>query len=141
MIAQQVRLLDLDVQLLTSNWALTEDLIENGGIAVDGIIAVVANDQNNQSPLYLEFSGRFRERFGREPTFAAGYGYEAVLVLVNALEMTGGDEHQLADALLKTKDLPGVDGNISFDPFGDVIRTLYLMAVQDGMFVTEKIFQ
>jgi len=138
LVAQQVRLLDMDVQLLTSNWALTEDLIENGGQAVDGIIAVVANDENNQSPAYLDFSNRFQERFGHKPTFAAGYGYEAVLVLANAYQLD--DDHGLVDALLKTNNFPGLNGNISFDTFGDVIRNLYLIAVRDGKFVTEKTF-
>ncbi|HKJ37616.1 MAG TPA: ABC transporter substrate-binding protein [Anaerolineales bacterium] len=139
LIVQQARLEELDVQFLTSNWALTEDLIENGGRAVDGIITVVAHDETNRSPEYLDFSDGFQSRYGRQPTFAAGYGYEAVLVLVNALNITNGEKDGLANALLQTNDLPGVNGNISFDAYGDVVRTLYLVAVRDGQFVTEEI--
>ena len=140
LIAQQARLEGLNVQLLTSNWALTDDLVENGGRAVDGTIAVVANDENNQSPEYLDFSNRFQQRFGRSPTFAADYAYEAVLVLANAFQMTNDEKDGLADALLQTRNLSSVNGNISFDEYGDVLRTLYLIAVRDGVFVTERTF-
>lgn len=139
LIVQQARVTGLDVRFLTSNWALTKDLIENGGRAVDGIITVVAHDETNQSPAHLDFSERFQSRFGRQPTFAAGYGYEAVLVLANALNVTDGNKVGLAGALLQTNDLLGVNGNISFDAYGDVVRTLYLIAVRDGQFVTEEI--
>jgi len=139
LIAQQARLEGLDVQLLTSNWALTEDLIENGGSAVEGILTVVAHDETNQSPEYLDFSNRFQMRFGHKPSFGAEYGYEAVLVLANALNKTNGEKDGLADALLQTSNLPGLDGGISFDAYGDVVSDLYLIAVRDGQFVTEKI--
>jgi len=140
LIAQQARLLGLDAKLLATNWSLTEDLIQNGGQAVEGIITVVSHDENSTSPLYSDFADRFQNRFGRPPTFAAGYGYEAVTLLADALEKTDGDKDGLADVLLKTQNLPGVFGNISFDEYGDVVRTLYLITVRNGQFVTERAF-
>jgi branched-chain amino acid transport system substrate-binding protein len=140
LIAQQARLEGLDVKLLATNWALTDDLIENGGAAVDGIVTVVSHDENNQSVSHLDFEERFIERYGRSPSFAAGYGYEAILVLANALKKTNGEKNGLADALLETRDFPGVNGYISFDPYGDVSRTLYLIVVRDGKFLTIRDF-
>lgn len=139
-ITQQAHLAGLDVQFLTSNWALTDDLIQNGGRTVDGIMTVVAHDETNRSPAYLDFSKRFHERYGRQPTFAAGYGYESVLVLAIALRATDGEKDGLVDALLQIHDLAGINGNISFDKYGDVLRTLYLVTVRDGQFVTERTF-
>ena len=140
LIAQRVRLEGMDLQLLGTNWSLTDDLIQNGGSAVDGIITVVSHDENSQLPAYLAFAERFNERFGRAPTFAAGYGYESAMLLANALKDTGGTADGLKTALLATKNFPGVFGNISFDQYGDVQRTLYLIAVRDGRFVTEESF-
>jgi branched-chain amino acid transport system substrate-binding protein len=140
LIAQQSHLVGLDARLMASNWSLTDDLIENGGTAVEGMIAVVTHDENNQSPKYLDFVNRFQERFSRHPTFAAAYGYEAVLVLANALEKTDGEMSGLASALLETQNFAGVNGTISFDPNGDVTRTMYLIMVRDGKFITAQIF-
>jgi branched-chain amino acid transport system substrate-binding protein len=140
LIAQQAHLEELDTQLLATNWSLTDDLIQNGGSAVDGMITVVSHDENSRFPEYLDFAKRFQDRFGRAPTFAAGYGYEAVIVLVNALQKTDGRSEGLKQALLETKAFTGVFGDISFDQYGDVTRTLYLIKVQDGKFVTEMHF-
>ena len=136
LLAQQANLVNLNAQILTSNWAFTDDLIQNGGQAVDNILTVVSHDENNQSPAYLAFKTAFFERFGRNPTFAAGYGYEAVLVLASALEKTQGEKNGLAEALLEIKDFQGVHGKITFDPYGDVERTLYLITVENGKMKT-----
>lgn len=140
LIAQRARLEGLDAQLLATNWSLTDDLIQNGGSAVDGIVAVVSNDENSRSPEYVDFAKHFQDRFGRAPTFAAGYGYESVTVLANALQKTNGSSEGLKQALLETKAFAGVFGDISFDQYGDVTRTLHLIKVHDGKFVTETHF-
>jgi len=138
LIAQQIRLCNCESQLLTSNWALTKDLIENGGTAVDGIVAVATYNENNQSREYLDFATHFHERFGREPSFSAGSGYEAMLILADALKKSNGEKEGLKQALLETRDFVGVFGNISLDEYGDVKRTLYLVAIQNGEFSTLK---
>ncbi len=140
LIAQQAHLEGLHAQLLASNWSFTDDLIQNGGSAVDGMVTVVSHDENSRSPEYLDFSKRFQDRFGRAPTFAAGYGYEAVTVLANALQKTDGRSENLKQALLETRSFAGVFGDISFDQYGDVTRTLYLIKVYEGKFVTETHF-
>ena len=132
LIAQQAQRINYDVQLLASNWSFTDELVHNGGQAVENIITVVSHDESNQSPNYLAFYDAFVERFNRHPTFAAGYGYEAVMVLANALEKTDGNKEGLAEALLETKNFPGVHGSITLDAFGDVERTLYLITVENG---------
>jgi len=138
LIAQQANLVGLDTQLLTSNWAFTDDLLQNGGRAVEGILAVVSNDVNNQSPEYLDFVSRFQERFKREPTFAAGYGYEAITVLAEALAKTDGRADALGETLLEIRNFSGIHGDIQFDRFGDVERTLYMIAVRNGKFETRQ---
>lgn len=132
LLAQQARLINLNVQILTSNWAFTDQLIQNGGQAVENILTVVSHDESNKSPTYLAFKDAFTERFGHTPTFAAGYGYEAVIVLANALEKTNGNKIGLADALLETKNFAGIHGAITLNEFGDVERTLYLITVKNG---------
>ena len=134
--AQQVDLLEMDAQLLTSNWAFTNDLIQSGGKAIDGILTIVPHNEDNKSAEYLDFEAKFIERFGRKPNFAAGYGYEAVMVLAEALKKTEGSSTGLAAALLETENFPGVNGKITLDPYGDVVRTLYLLTAQDGQFTT-----
>jgi branched-chain amino acid transport system substrate-binding protein len=136
LIAQQTRLMGLENPILISNWALTTDLIQNGGQAVEGVLAITSHDENNQSPKNLEFIKRFQERYGRQPTFGAGYGYETALILAAALEKAKGQPKGLREALLETKDFYGIYNYLTLDEFGDVIRTVYLVTVKNGQFVT-----
>jgi branched-chain amino acid transport system substrate-binding protein len=136
LIAQQARLNGLEQPILVSLWGLTDDLIQNGGQAVEGILAVSANNENNLSEGYLVFESRFREQYGRRPTFGAIFGYETALVLASALEKTGGQVDGLPQALLETDEFVGINGTIGLDEYGDVIRPVYLITVQDGKFVT-----
>lgn len=132
LLAQQARLINFDVQILATNWSFTDDLIQNGGQAVENITTVVSHDENNRSPEYVAFQQQFIERFGRTPTFSAGYGYEAVVVLAEALQKTNGEKEGLSNALLEINNFSGIHGKITFDPYGDVKRTLYLITIHDG---------
>ena len=136
LIAQQARLLGFEIPILVSNWSLTADLIQNGGQAVEGVLAITTHPENNQSPKYVEFKQRFQDRYGRQPTFGAGYGYETALILAAALEKTKGQPEGLREALLETKDFSGIYDRLTLDAYGDVIRTVYLVTVQNGQFVT-----
>ncbi|MBL7063801.1 MAG: ABC transporter substrate-binding protein [Anaerolineae bacterium] len=136
LIAQQTRLSDWQIPLFASSWAQTETLPQNGGQAVEGIEIVMQYDSNSQKSAFLEFRAHYQERFGRAPTFAAAQAYEAVLVLAAALEKTGGQAEGLPQALLETQSFEGLVGTISLDEYGDVVRTQFLVTVQDGQFVT-----
>lgn len=135
LIAQKVRLANWNVPLFTSAWAQTETLINNGGKAVEGMKLEQSFAATNQAPSFLEFKSAFQSRFGQAPTFGAAFGYEAAMVLSDALGKTGGDAAKLKQALLETRDFKGVMDKFSLDPFGDVKRPFYLSAVDNGKFV------
>jgi branched-chain amino acid transport system substrate-binding protein len=136
LIAQQTQLGGWQTPLFASGWAQTEALIQNGGQAVEEIEIVMNYDSNSQSPVFLGFQARYQERFSRAPTFAAAQAYEAMLVLAAALEKTGGQAERLPQALLETQNLEGLTGTISLNEYGDVVRTQFLITVQNGQFVT-----
>ena len=58
------------------------------------------------------------------------------MVLTAALKKTDGMQDGLAEALLETKEFPGIYGTISLDAYGDVQRTLYLLTIEDGVMKT-----
>ena len=136
LLAQHTRLSGWNVPLFSSAWAQTEGLIQNGGQAVEGIEIMIAFDVNSQSAAYQKFKTRYQASFGHAPTFAAGEAYEVVLVLAAALGKTGGRAEGLPQALLKTHDFEGLIGKISLDAYGDVARTLFLVSIRNGEFVT-----
>lgn len=136
LIAQRARLEGANWPLFAAGWAETDTLLRNGGAAVEGIEIVMNYDSNSRDPAFLDFAARYQERFGRLPTFAAAQSYEAVIVLAAGLEQTGGGSSGLPQALLDIETFEGLSGTIHIDPFGDIVRTIYLTTVEDGEFVT-----
>jgi len=135
LIAQKARIMEWQIPLFTSAWAQTETLINNGGKAVDGLKLEQSYALTSQVPSFTEFKSNYQARFGNTPSFGAAFGYEAALVLADALKKTNGKPDKLKNALLETRDFKGLMDNISLDKFGDVQRPFYLSAIENGKFV------
>lgn len=140
-ICQHARILNWEAPLFTARWGSGETTIRDGGRAVDGLETIVDFNPNDSSPEYKDFLNRFRARFNREPTFAALRGYEAVLFLAAALEFTSGEEQDLRQALLAVGQMTGPAGKFHHNAYGDVIRSHYLLRVEDGAWVTAGTYQ
>ncbi len=136
-IAQRVRIMGWDIPLLTSAWAQTETLINNGGNAVDGLLLEQSYAPNSQAPRFSTFKSNFNVRFGQSPSFGAAFGYEAAMVLAFALKNTRGKADGLKRALLEVQDFKGLVDNFSLDRFGDVKRPFYLTVIKDSKFVVQ----
>ncbi len=134
LMSQYVRQLGFEGRLFSSPWGQTRELIEKGGKSVNGLEIVAVYNPSHPSTAYVQFTSQFSERFGRAPTLGASHSYEAVKVLADALKQTGGQAAGLADALKQTSNFPGLQGNISIDEFGDVVREVYIVRVEDGNF-------
>lgn len=136
LIAQTVRMNGWQVPLIGVGWAMGDVLVENGGKAVEGLKIAQTYDPQSTASMVVDFQTRFEERFGHAPMFAASQGYECVLVLAAALEKTNGSSEGLREALLQTKSFPGLQGSLTLDPYGDMIRTSFIIMVQNGQFLS-----
>ena len=137
LIAQHVRIADWSIPLFATAWSQSQELISNGGKAVEGIEIPLTYDPNNQSSEYKDFQTRYQERFGKEPSLYAGITYDVVFILAKALAKTGGEGEGLAEALVGTE-IEGVANRVSLDEYGEVIRDWFLLTIQDGEYVTES---
>lgn len=134
LLVQYAKQQGLESSLFSSTWAQTDELLEKGGQAVEGLELGAVYDPQHPSPAYQQFVQDFEARFGRPPALGASHAYEAVLVLVEALKRTKGQREGLPDALSKVQDLPGLQGLISMDEYGDVQRDFYIVRVEDRQF-------
>lgn len=133
LLCQRIRVEGSDAQILASEWSSTDDLIENGGRAVDGMLFIQTIDRTSDEPAYLEFVQQFRERFGYEPGFAAVHSFNATQ-MVMASANAGATRETMRDALINSGPFPGLQATINLDQYGDVEPTYYLMTVADGVF-------
>ena len=136
LIAQHIRINGWSVPLFISGWAHTNTLIQIGGRAVEGAELITHFDIDTQTQPYREFVACYQERFGQPPTFAAIQSYEAMMVLAQALEKVETQGLNLSQALVSTRDFPGLTGPITLNQYGNSVRPHYLIAVQGGKFIT-----
>ncbi len=138
MLCQQLAKLGSTIPILTSEWSATDVILKFGGKTVEGMEFFRSFDNDNTNPTYLIFKQAFIKRFGREPGFASAHGYDAAMIIIAALQKND-DSTQLKQTIAKINTFTGLQGNISFDKFGDVHRSFVLKTVRQGKFKTSLI--
>lgn len=133
MLAQQIRKLGSGVALASSEWASTEQLLELGGGAVEGMIVSQFFDRTCRLPGYLAFREAYRARFGQEPGFASVGGYDAASVVLEALARRRTGEG-VRDAVLRISSFAALQGPLTIDRHGDADRPSRIAVVREGGF-------
>lgn len=135
LLAQQIRKINPETPILIAGWAMTEDLIQHGGKAVEGALLAYNYDKDGKEPDYVQFQENFKKRFGTPPDFAAKYAYETVMALSEAMkEMKAISPELLKAKILEKKTFRGLQGVIEFDAHGDVVPRVMFFTVQQGEF-------
>ena len=83
-----------------------------------------------------EFYRRYVERFGKEPEAYGASSYDAMGVVLQAIEQVGAsDRAAVVEAAFGTRDFQGLQGRFSFDANGDVdLRRGTRLTVRSGHF-------
>lgn len=113
------------------------------GIRVPGPAMVVAEQLPQGSKVRdmgLTFRSLYQKRYGRVPNMHAGYGHDAVTVVVDAIRRAGStDPAAIRDAIEQTRDLVGVTSTFTYGPnsHGGIFnnRGMRLLEIRDGGFV------
>lgn len=130
---QRLRLAGSDLPVITSEWSTTEDLLQYGGAAVEGLRFLSTFDRDHPALPYRAFRDAFRARFGYAAGFASTHAYDAARLLFAALERTRGEPAALRSTLAGFT-FAGVQSEIRLDRFGDAVREHVPMTVRDGAF-------
>jgi len=135
---QHIRIANIKEQVLISGWANTNDFVEFGGKSVEGVLVSSGYYKHSQEKAYLDFAKKFKEKYNQEPSVFSLQGYELSKILIDNLKKTT-DISKLKDEILKQKKYHGLQGDITFDKYGDVNRKYFIMEMKNGRF--EKIVE
>lgn len=133
MLCRQIRTMDSKVMLGTSEWASTEQLIELGGKAVEGIYQAQFIDRFSTKPAYRDFQQSYRTRFGKEPGYAGVAAYDAASVVLEALARRKEGE-TLRETILNIGTFDGLQEPVVFDAYGEAVRRNYITVIRNGQF-------
>lgn len=135
-LVKQMKSLGLPAKFMMGDGGYTPKLIELAGKAADGMYASLPGVPLDQMPGGKEFSQRYQAEFHQPIQLYAPYCYDAVNVMINAMQQAGSiDPAKYLPELAKIK-YDGVTANIAFDSKGDLeggAVTLY--QVQSGKWV------
>ena len=101
------------------------------GFEGDGVFhcAHWSPDWDNEKTRHL--IGKYAETHYLDSGFSLAY--DSVYLIVDALERAGSAERKpLRDALAMTRGFDGATGSISFDSFGDPLKSAVILKIEDG---------
>lgn len=136
-LAGQLRDVLPDADIVASQWAATNQVIESGGQHIEGAYFHDLFDPDSTEPAYLSFRDRFVERFGREPSFAAINAYDAMSIVLDGLQRSD-DPTELKATILGRVPYPGLQTELGFDATGDVARRMFVLVIRDGRFESDE---
>jgi branched-chain amino acid transport system substrate-binding protein len=133
-IARQARELGLKVPLMGGDGWDSEKLFELGGSAIEGSYFSNHYSPDNPDARVKKFIADYKaDNNGAVPDALAALGYDAARVAIEALKNapdTSGPA--VRAAIAKTKDFPGVAGNITLDEKRNAVKSAVVLKVQDG---------
>jgi len=139
-IMQQAKEMGIQLMFLgTDSWE-SENFLAEGGTAVDGAAFSTYFDPEASITANTNvFLKAYREKYGEdsEPPSDVALGFDAYLLAINAIGTAGTSVNgeAIRDQLAKTKNFPGVSGNITFDENGDPIKSVAIKTIINGKFV------
>jgi branched-chain amino acid transport system substrate-binding protein len=138
MIAQQLKQLNYNIDLLGTSSLNNEQLIKLAGPAVEGLYLTNNFFLNDPSENVQNFAKEFKAAYGVEPDQFAAVAYDSLGMMVEALKVSGPDRTKLRDALAGIKDYNGVTGKTTFNENRDVVKNMIIMKIKDGKFTFFK---
>jgi branched-chain amino acid transport system substrate-binding protein len=137
LIIKQARALGMTAQFIGGDTWDFNAFLEIGGAAVEGatISTFFANDVpiNKTSEAFLK---SFREEYKKEPSAVAALGYDAYLVIIDAITRAGSaDPQKIRDALAQTKNFEGSAGAITINAERNADKDAIFKTVKNGKFV------
>lgn len=138
-VVQQLRKNGARPRLFGGSWGMTPDALEQGGMAIEGMVFSAPFPPAGVMPSANDFEQRYRLRFGKIPTFSATASWEAVQALAVGLRQANVDDPlAVRESLLVQPRFVGVYKDYRFNATGDVERPQTLVQVHNHAYVAYK---
>jgi len=133
-IVRQAKELGITSQILGEEGFDSPKFLEIAGPAAEGVIIATNLDRDDPRPLVQNFLKNYREAYKEDADMVGASSYDALMILVKAIEKAGTDPKAMQKALLETKDYNGLTGKISRFVQGEVVKPVQIQVVKGGKF-------
>lgn len=133
-IAQTARRLGVKVPLMGGDGWDAPDLYKIGGDALNGCYFSNHFAPDVATPKAKKFVADFTAKYGQPPTGLGALGYDAAMVLADAMKRAPRlDSQSIRDALAQTKNYEGVTGIITIDEHRDAKKSAVVLEIENGV--------
>lgn len=125
--------------ILTTSAFASPAMIERVGSAAENVLLTQTDyDPESEAPHIQAFVEAFRQRHGLTPDLYAAHGYDALKVLVAAIDKAGGEPTEVWSGLRALREFPGVTGALQFNERGDVQKFPRIYRISESRLVDHK---
>lgn len=142
LIVKQARELNMTVPFIGGDGWDSAKLVEIGGQAMNNTYFSTAYTADDPDSVVQNFVTKYTSRYNEKPDAFAALGYDAGLILFDAIKRAGStDGPKLRDALKATRDFRGVTGSITIDDDRNARKPIVVIAVVDGKMTYKETIQ
>lgn len=132
LMAKQARQLGYTGPFLGGDGWDSPDLVKIGGDAVNGAYFTNHFSKDDQRPEVQEFVKKYTEKYGQAPDALAALGYDAMGLLLQAIQNAGSTDGAKIKDALKNIDYHGVSGEIKFDAERNPVKSAVIIKIENG---------
>jgi branched-chain amino acid transport system substrate-binding protein len=144
-IPKNMKQIGLDIPLFQSHGFGNIKFAQAAGAAAEGIIfpagrllvADVLPDDHPQKAVLVKYKKDYEAKYGEEASTFGGHAYDALMILVKAIEAAGTDREKVRDAIENMQGFVGTGGVFNFsaeDHNGLGMDSFEMLTVKDGKF-------
>ena len=136
LIAIQAREIGLTVPLFGGDGWESDKLTEGKAKdALEGCFFSTHVSAEDPNPKVQEFIKKYREKYKMEPDAMSFLSYDAGMLLFDAIKRANSTNGEaIKNQLAKTKDFPGVTGNITINEQRNAIKPAIVLEIKGGKF-------
>jgi branched-chain amino acid transport system substrate-binding protein len=135
--------LKMEIPLIMSHGVANREYINLAGESANGVVfpagkLLVAQelpDSDPQKPVLVKYASDYRAKSQGDPNTFGGHAWDAIHLVVKAMEKVGDDKVKIRDEIENTKDFTGISGVFNFSPTdhnGLVRDCLVMIKIVDG---------
>lgn len=134
LIIKQAREMGITQAIMGGDGYHSDTLVELAGASnANDIYFTTHFSEQADNPKVQEFLTIFEEKYGRSADTFSALGYDAIALLVDAIERAGSTEREaIRQALEDTKEFEGVTGTFSMDEHHNPTKSALMLTLQNG---------
>lgn len=134
---KQAKQLRIKTQFLGTTAIEEPKLFEIAGDAADGLIYAISSgyDAKSLNEVVKAFNAKYKEKYGKDPTFVQAQGYDAVNIIASVIGKGNMTGEAIQKGLESVKDYHGVTGTFGFDANGDVVKPTMIKTIKGKEFI------